>query len=166
MDGWICIYFIRNWKDKKNPAPLFPCTLLHDDNALGRFRCTLWIGTCFFPWDKWIEASDSSTKHGYLLWQCHVSLIKKIPEKPVFLSRLLRAHTFLFKLVDIFYRSGMGIFNKEPNNSVQCQWFSYFFKEIQHSKWINWPNMCTFECLRLIAVKDLYCKYLVVFSYT
>ena len=115
----------------------------------GVFAASFGLGLVFFPWDNLMEASDSSTKHGYLLWQCHVSLIKKNPwETSVFVTCFVKSpaiskqgrakqRVHFYKFVDIvfFYRSGLGIgidllWTKNHRTILynnQCQWCSYMF---------------------------------------
>lgn len=94
---WLDLYFVRKIKDKKKEEPHSPsppvfslCTILHDDEAeeekkktgLLHLSFSIWIETYFlflFPWKH-----QQYKKHGYLLWQCHVSLIKKKVENQDF----------------------------------------------------------------------------------
>lgn len=85
---WLDLYFVRKRMDKKRKEAPFSlsswcshhvqyCTMTKHKKRGCCISVSVWIETYFPLFCFSLEASISSTKHGYLLWQCHVSLIKK-----------------------------------------------------------------------------------------
>lgn len=124
IDGWIYI-FCKKCKGQKTTTLLlslkfFPCTILHDDNALKRvFCCIIFLldrDLFFFSpleviWWKLATAVQSMVIYCdsvMFLW------LKKIPEKPVFLSCVLvKSHANLQSKSKVAFfvcdRSGLAI---------------------------------------------------------
>lgn len=79
---WLDLYFVRRRTKKRTAVLVFLMNTMYN---IARWR-SIKRGCCILvsPFGLRLlflfvslEASSSSTRHGYLLWQCHVSLIKK-----------------------------------------------------------------------------------------